>query len=75
LQAKGGMSVLTKGLAMGFVTQGRKNMVVTRMWPASVNELSSISQVLPMSWQSIQSAATNKNLEFSSKGELKKQGS
>jgi hypothetical protein len=64
------MSVLTKGLAVGFVTHGRKKMVVTRMWPASVNGLSAISQAPPKSWQSVQSGATDKHLEFSSKERL-----
>lgn len=33
---KVGMSVLTKGLAMDFVRQGRKYMAITSIWPASV---------------------------------------
>lgn len=33
---KVGMSVLTKGLAMDFVRQGRKEMAITSIWPASV---------------------------------------
>ena len=32
---KVGMSVLTKGLAMDFERQGRKDMAVTSIWPAS----------------------------------------
>ncbi|ETI25906.1 hypothetical protein G647_02683 [Cladophialophora carrionii CBS 160.54] len=32
---KVGMSVLTKGLAMDFVRQGRKDMAITSIWPAS----------------------------------------
>ncbi|PGG99445.1 hypothetical protein AJ79_08519 [Helicocarpus griseus UAMH5409] len=31
---KVGMSVLTKGLAMDFVRQGRKDMAITSIWPA-----------------------------------------
>ncbi|OKL56874.1 hypothetical protein UA08_07764 [Talaromyces atroroseus] len=31
---KVGMSVLTKGLAMDFVRQGRKDMAITSLWPA-----------------------------------------
>jgi NAD(P)-dependent dehydrogenase (short-subunit alcohol dehydrogenase family) len=31
------MSVLTKGLAMDFVRQGRKEMAITSIWPASVS--------------------------------------
>lgn len=35
------MSVLTKGLAMDFVRQGRKDMAITSIWPAAVrNHLS-----------------------------------
>jgi hypothetical protein len=34
---KVGMSVLTKGLAMDFVRQGRKHMAITSIWPASVS--------------------------------------
>lgn len=30
------MSVLTKGLAMDFVRQGRKDMAITSIWPAVV---------------------------------------
>lgn len=30
------MSVLTKGLAMDFVRQGRTGMAITSIWPASV---------------------------------------
>lgn len=30
------MSVLVKGLAMDFVRQGRENMAITSIWPASV---------------------------------------
>ncbi|KAH8701045.1 short chain dehydrogenase family protein [Talaromyces proteolyticus] len=32
---KVGMSVLTKGLAMDFVRQGRTNMAITSIWPAA----------------------------------------
>lgn len=30
------MSVLTKGLAMDFVREGRKDMAITSIWPAVV---------------------------------------
>lgn len=33
---KVGMSVLVKGLAMDFVRQGRNEMAVMSIWPASV---------------------------------------
>ena len=33
---KVGMSVLTKGLAMDFVRQGRGDMAITSIWPAVV---------------------------------------
>lgn len=32
------MSVLTKGLAVDFVRQGRKEMAITSIWPATVCE-------------------------------------
>jgi NAD(P)-dependent dehydrogenase (short-subunit alcohol dehydrogenase family) len=35
---KVGMSVLTKGLAMDFVRQGRKDMAITSIWPAAVSK-------------------------------------
>ncbi|OQE20942.1 hypothetical protein PENFLA_c015G06122 [Penicillium flavigenum] len=55
---KVGMSVLVKGLAMDFVRQGRNEMAVTSIWPAS----------------SIESAATehNKGSETSYKKDLRK---
>ncbi|KAF3016946.1 hypothetical protein E8E15_004234 [Penicillium rubens] len=55
---KVGMSVLVKGLAMDFVRQGRNEMAVTSIWPAS----------------SIESAATehNKGSEASYKKDLRK---
>jgi NAD(P)-dependent dehydrogenase (short-subunit alcohol dehydrogenase family) len=34
---KVGMSVLTKGLAMDFIRQGRKDMAITSIWPAAVS--------------------------------------
>lgn len=34
---KVGMSVLTKGLAMDFVREGRDNMAITSIWPAAVS--------------------------------------
>ncbi|OCT49255.1 hypothetical protein CLCR_11311 [Cladophialophora carrionii] len=34
---KVGMSVLTKGLAMDFVRQGRKDMAITSIWPTSID--------------------------------------
>jgi len=33
---KVGMSVLTKGLAMDFVREGKKEMAITSIWPATV---------------------------------------
>ncbi len=33
---KVGMSVLTKGLAMDFVREGRDNLAITSIWPAAV---------------------------------------
>jgi hypothetical protein len=36
---KVGMSVLTKGLAMDFERQGRKDMAITSIWPAVVRLL------------------------------------
>ncbi|KAJ5306714.1 hypothetical protein PENANT_c003G10834 [Penicillium antarcticum] len=55
---KVGMSVLVKGLAMDFVRQGRNEMAVTSIWPAS----------------SIESAATehNKSADQSYKKDLRK---
>jgi len=35
---KVGMSVLTKGLAMDFDRQGRKDMAITSIWPAAVSQ-------------------------------------
>lgn len=35
---KVGMSVLTKGLAMDFERQGRKEMAITSIWPAVVSQ-------------------------------------
>lgn len=32
------MSVLTKGLAVDFVRQGRDEMAITSIWPATVRE-------------------------------------
>lgn len=32
------MSVLTKGLAMDFVREGRKEMAITSIWPATVSQ-------------------------------------
>jgi hypothetical protein len=34
---KVGMSVLTKGLAMDFARQDRKDMAITSIWPAVVS--------------------------------------
>ncbi|BDD57698.1 hypothetical protein MAP00_003044 [Monascus purpureus] len=55
---KVGMSVLTKGLAMDFVRQGRKEMAITSIWPAAA----------------IESAATehNKALSQSDRKDLRK---
>lgn len=79
---KVGMSVLVKGLAMDFVRQGRNEMAVTSIWPASVCVM-----VIILSWagvceriadcitfQSIESAATehNKGSDASYKKDLRK---
>lgn len=53
---KVGMSVLTKGLAMDFVRQGRKNMAITSIWPAS----------------SIESAATGRYFDSTTQSDLRK---
>lgn len=37
LAGKVGMSVLTKGMAMDFVREGKKDMAITSIWPASVS--------------------------------------
>jgi NAD(P)-dependent dehydrogenase (short-subunit alcohol dehydrogenase family) len=63
---KVGMSVLTKGLAMDFERQGRKDMAVTSIWPASVSQYSfelhpPTCQSSPR--QSIESAATGETLK------------
>ena len=34
---KVGMSVLTKGMAMDFEREGRKDMAITSIWPAAVS--------------------------------------
>lgn len=39
LPGKVGMSVLTKGMAMDFVREGKKDMAITSIWPASVSPL------------------------------------
>jgi hypothetical protein len=31
------MSVLTKGMAMDFVREGKEDMAITSIWPASVS--------------------------------------
>lgn len=36
---KVGMSVLTKGLAMDFEREGKKDMAITSIWPAVVRKL------------------------------------
>jgi NAD(P)-dependent dehydrogenase (short-subunit alcohol dehydrogenase family) len=38
---KVGMSVLTKGLAMDFQRQGRKDMAITSIWPTVVSTVPS----------------------------------
>ena len=48
------MSVLTKGLALDFVRQGRKNTAITSKWPASV---------IVWCQQLIESAATGKHVD------------
>ncbi|RAL05478.1 short chain dehydrogenase family protein [Aspergillus ibericus CBS 121593] len=50
------MSVLTKGLAMDFVREGKKDMAVTSLWPATA----------------IESAATEMNTGGASKEDLRK---
>ena len=40
---KVGMSVMTKGLAMDWVREGKKDMAITSIWPASVRTLGSKS--------------------------------
>jgi len=41
------MSVLTKGLAMDFVRQGRKEMAITSIWPATVSHTAFIHLIPP----------------------------
>lgn len=61
---KVGMSVLTKGLAMDFERQGRKDMAITSVWPAAVRAVSATGDEIKglinasIRKQSIQSAAT-----------------
>lgn len=53
------MSVLTKGLAMDFVRQGRKEMAISSVWPAAVSPIiHALSAGRLTTWQSIESAAT-----------------
>jgi L-aminopeptidase/D-esterase-like protein len=53
------MSVLTKGLAMDFVRQGRKEMAISSVWPAVVSPIiHALSAGRLTTWQSIESAAT-----------------
>lgn len=72
---KVGMSVLVKGLAMDFVRQGREEMAITSIWPASVcwMYLCTIRQKANH-LQSIESAATefNKSDDKSYKKDLRK---
>lgn len=55
---KVGMSVLTKGLAMDWEREGKKDMAITSIWPASVSASSNSFYILLTSLQSIKSAAT-----------------
>ena len=61
---KVGMSVLTKGLAVDFVRQGRDEMAITSIWPATVREnrlLCMYMLNLLISKQAVESAATEMN--------------
>lgn len=79
---KVGMSVLVKGLAMDFVRQGRNEMAVTSIWPASVCIMVLILSRAGVceriadciNFQSIESAATehNKGSDASYKKDLRK---
>lgn len=56
---KVGMSVLTMGLAMDWKREGKKDMAITSIWPATVSDLNPL--VIPnilKQIQAIQSAAT-----------------
>ena len=57
---KVGMSVLTKGLAIDFEREGKKDMAITSIWPASVSShhSSASTHLTDICLQSIQSAAT-----------------
>lgn len=58
------MSVLTKGLAVDFIRQGRDEMAITSIWPATVceNRLLCMCMLnLLISKQAVESAATEMN--------------
>ena len=42
---KVGMSVLTKGLAMDFQREGKKDMAITSIWPATAIESAATAQI------------------------------
>ncbi|OCK81114.1 putative Hydroxysteroid dehydrogenase-like protein 2 [Lepidopterella palustris CBS 459.81] len=44
-----GMSVLTKGLAMDFEREGKKNMAITSIWPATAIQSAATERVEPRS--------------------------
>lgn len=57
------MSVLTKGLAMDFVREGKKDMAITSIWPASVGIYPSCARRRTLTFpQSVQSAATARSV-------------
>jgi hypothetical protein len=66
------MSVLTKGLAMDLMRQGRKFMAITSIWPASVSIYFLYVTTALICWQSIESAATSKHMDSSTQRDLRK---
>ena len=70
------MSVLTKGLAMDFVREGKKQMAITSIWPAAVSDWNRVechAKGLLTPRQSIESAATERGvIDASSKIDLRK---
>ena len=70
------MSVLTKGLAVDFVRQGRDEMAITSIWPATVREdrLLHVHYLMLISKQAVESAATEMNPAMNSgdKSDLRK---
>jgi NAD(P)-dependent dehydrogenase (short-subunit alcohol dehydrogenase family) len=65
---KVGMSVLTKGLAEDFKRQGRTDMAITSIWPASVGPYDPMLQPGANSFEAIQSAATKQVEENGGEG-------